>query len=87
MGNAAGEIQAAGGIRDRAFARGEHLDAAGIAWNGRPGIAIHERLAARLVLDVLLDRVASVELIGPLEWVRSNKHTGVRRMPARLERR
>ena len=36
---------------------GEHLQQAGIAWNGRPGIALHERLAARLVLDVLqLDR-------------------------------
>lgn len=31
----------------------EHLDAAGIAWNGRPGVALHERLAARVVLDVL----------------------------------
>ncbi len=45
--------------RNDPYARlvGEHLDEAGIAWNGRPGIALHERLAARLVLDVLqLDR-------------------------------
>ncbi len=36
---------------------GEHLQQAGIVWNGRPGVALHERLAARLVLDVLqLDR-------------------------------
>ncbi|MDO8364096.1 MAG: PD-(D/E)XK nuclease family protein [Actinomycetota bacterium] len=35
----------------------EQLHEAGIPWNGRPGIALHERLAARLVLDVLrLDR-------------------------------
>ncbi len=45
--------------RNDPYARlvGEHLHAAGIPWNGRPGIAIHERLAARLVLDLLrLDR-------------------------------
>ena len=45
--------------RNEPYARlvGEHLHAAGIAWNGRPGIAVHERLAARLVLDLLrLDR-------------------------------
>jgi len=45
--------------RNEPYARlvGEHLDAAGIVWNGRPGIAVHERLAARLVLDMLrLDR-------------------------------
>lgn len=45
--------------RNEPYARlvGEHLDAAGIAWNGRPGVALHERLAARLVLDLLrLDR-------------------------------
>lgn len=45
--------------RNEPYARlvGEHLHAAAIAWNGRPGIALHERLAARLVLDLLrLDR-------------------------------
>ncbi len=45
--------------RNEPYARlvGEHLHEAGIEWNGRPGIALHERLAARLVLDVLrLDR-------------------------------
>lgn len=35
----------------------DHLDAAGIPWNGRPGTVLHERLAARILLDVLaLDR-------------------------------
>jgi hypothetical protein len=38
----------------------------------------------RLVLDVLLDRVARLEPLGPIEWVRSNKHTGVRHLPMRL---
>ncbi len=34
-----------------------HLDAAGIAWNGRPGTVVAERLAPRLVLDLLdIDR-------------------------------
>jgi len=45
--------------RNDPYARlvGDHLHAAGIPWNGRPGIAVHERLAARLVLDLLrLDR-------------------------------
>lgn len=45
--------------RHEPYARlvGEHLQQAGITWNGRPGVALHERLAARLVLDVLqLDR-------------------------------
>ena len=45
--------------RNEPYARlvGEHLHDAGIAWNGRPGVALHERLAARLVLDLLrLDR-------------------------------
>jgi cytochrome P450 len=42
------------------------------------------RLEIRLVLDVLLDRVARLEPLGPIEWVRSNKHTGVRHLPMRL---
>jgi ATP-dependent helicase/nuclease subunit B len=45
--------------RNEPYARlvGEHLEAASIGWNGRPGTALHERLAARLVLDLLrLDR-------------------------------
>ena len=34
-----------------------HLDAAGIPWNGRPGTLLAERLAPRLVLDLLdIDR-------------------------------
>jgi cytochrome P450 len=39
------------------------------------------RLEVRLVLDGLLDRFAEIRLAGPVEWTRSNKHTGVRHMP------
>jgi cytochrome P450 len=42
------------------------------------------RLEIRAVLDALLDRVARVELTGPVEWTRSNKHTGIRHLPVRL---
>ena len=45
------------------------------------------RLEIRLVLDAILDRFAAIELAGPMEWTRSNKHTGVRHMPVRLLRR
>ncbi len=42
------------------------------------------RLEIRVVLDALLDRVNAVELTGPVEWARSNKHTGIRHLPVRL---
>jgi cytochrome P450 len=42
------------------------------------------RLELRVVLDVLLDRVESASVAGPVEWGRSNKHTGVRRLPVAL---
>lgn len=42
------------------------------------------RLEIRLVLETLLDRVASIEQTAPVEYSRSNKHSGVRRMPVRL---
>lgn len=45
--------------RDQPYARlvAEQLDEALIPWNGRSGTALHERLVARLVLDILrLDR-------------------------------
>jgi cytochrome P450 len=45
------------------------------------------RVEIRVVLDVLLDQVDRVEPTGPIEWVRSNKHTGVRHQPVRLHRR
>ena len=42
------------------------------------------RLEIRVVMTELLARVERVELTGPVEWMRSNKHTGIRHMPARL---
>ena len=42
------------------------------------------RLEIRLVLEALLDRFDAIELAGPVEWTRSNKHTGVRHMPVRF---
>jgi cytochrome P450 len=45
------------------------------------------RLEIKVMLDALFDAVDHVELAGPLEWVRSNKHTGIRHMPVRLHPR
>jgi cytochrome P450 len=45
------------------------------------------RLEIRVVLDELFDRVAHVERTGPVEWTRSNKHTGIRHLPVRLRPR
>jgi cytochrome P450 len=42
------------------------------------------RLELRVVLSELLARVATIELTGPVEWTRSNKHTGIRRLPVEL---
>lgn len=45
------------------------------------------RLEMRLILDAVLDRVDRIEPTGPVEWVRSNKHTGVRHAPVVLHAR
>ncbi|MCU1640639.1 MAG: putative cytochrome [Nocardia sp.] len=42
------------------------------------------RMEMRVVFTALLDQVGTVELTGPIEHTRSNKHTGVRHMPVRL---
>jgi cytochrome P450 len=42
------------------------------------------RLELRVVLTELLARVDTIELTGPVEWTRSNKHTGIRHVPVRL---
>lgn len=42
------------------------------------------RLEIKLVFDALLHRFDHLELAGPVEWTRSNKHTGVRHMPVTL---
>lgn len=43
------------------------------------------RMEMRVMFDVLLDRVQSVTLTGPIEYVRSNKHSGVRHMPVTIQ--
>ncbi len=45
------------------------------------------RLEIRVVLTELLARVAMIEITGPVEWTRSNKHTGIRKLPVRLTAR
>lgn len=42
------------------------------------------RLEMRVVLEALLDRVARIELTGPVAWAASNKHTVLLRMPVAL---
>ena len=42
------------------------------------------RLEIRVVLEALLSRCRGMELAGPVEWTRSNKHTGLRHMPVAL---
>jgi cytochrome P450 len=43
------------------------------------------RLEMRVLYDELLDRVRDIELAGPPEWTRSNKHNGIRHLPVRLK--
>lgn len=42
------------------------------------------RLEVRVLLEELLARVERVDQVGPIEWTRSNKHTGVRHLPVEL---
>jgi cytochrome P450 len=42
------------------------------------------RLEIRVMFEELLDRFDDFALTGPVEWVRSNKHTGIRHMPIRF---
>ncbi|MBD2891561.1 putative cytochrome P450 126 [Actinomadura sp. RB99] len=45
------------------------------------------RVEMHVVFDTLLDRTDSAEPTGPIEYTRSNKHSGVRHMPVRLRPR
>lgn len=38
------------------------------------------RLELRVVFEELLPRFASLQLAGPVEWTRSNRHTGIRHL-------
>lgn len=42
------------------------------------------RLELRVLFEELLDRFPSVRLIEPVEWARSNRHTGIRHMVVEL---
>jgi cytochrome P450 len=44
------------------------------------------RLEMRIAFEELLAAFARYELAGPVEWARSNRHTGIRRLPVRLRR-
>ena len=45
------------------------------------------RAEIRLLFEELLARFERIELAGDVEWARSNKHNGMRRLPVRLEGR
>ena len=45
------------------------------------------RAEIRLLFEELLARFERIELAGEVEWARSNKHNGMRRLPVRLEGR
>lgn len=42
------------------------------------------RLELRVLFEELLGRFTTVSLAGPVEWTRSNRHTGIRSLPARF---
>ena len=42
------------------------------------------RLEATILFEELLPRIASIELGGPAEWIRSNFVNGIKRMPVRI---
>jgi cytochrome P450 len=42
------------------------------------------RLEIRVVLEELFERIDAIHLAGPVEWARSNKHTGLRHLPLTL---
>lgn len=44
------------------------------------------RLEMRLLFEELLPAFSEIELAGPVEWTRSNRHTGIRHLPLRLRR-
>ena len=42
------------------------------------------RLELKVLFEELLGRVASVQLAKPVEWTRSNRHTGIRHLVVEL---
>ena len=45
------------------------------------------RLEMRVMFEELLPRFSSIDLTRPVEWTRSNRHTGIRHMYVQMERR
>ena len=43
------------------------------------------RLELRVLFEELLPRFASVQVARPVEWTRSNRHTGIRHLVVELE--
>ena len=43
------------------------------------------RLELRVLYEELLDRFSSVRVVAPVEWTRSNRHTGIRHLTVELE--
>ena len=73
---------------ESAFARADHFD---VGRKPNPhlgfGQGVHyclganlARLELRVLFSELLERFASVELTRPVEWTRSNRHTGIRHL-------
>ena len=54
-----------------------------VCWCLGAGLA---RLEMRVLFEELLPRFRSIELAGPVEWTRSNRHTGLRHLPVLLTR-
>ena len=44
------------------------------------------RLELRVALEEVLHAVRAYSLAGPVIWTRSNRHSGIRHLPVRLER-
>jgi cytochrome P450 len=42
------------------------------------------RLELRVLFEELLDRFSSVQVVKPVEWTRSNRHTGIRHLVVEL---
>jgi cytochrome P450 len=45
------------------------------------------RLEMQVVFEELLPAYRDYELVAPVEWARSNRHTGIRHMRVRMVRR
>ena len=78
---------------DRAFVDPERFD---VSRDPNPhlgfGHGIHyclganlARLEARVLFEEFLQRVSGCELVAPVEWTRSNRHTGIRSMIVRVD--